>query len=358
MRSFALILAVISIAVLSGGHSYAELSDAVAPNIDMRIDSGRFPNLKPPVNRIESIIAENSNKTTVETNHAVWPFGDKQQGSNVQRKSPRKAFFLSALLPGLGETYVGAKRGIIMMGIEAFAWYYYTTNTKKGKDIEDDYQLFADTYWHYTDELDSNGEQLDINYWKWVQAIFDITGKPSKLDPYSDYAIINKQLEEAVNHTKSPIRGYSIHHLPATKTQQYYEMIGKYPQFVYGWEDIDDYEIVTDPETGEESRVYLNPTIVKEDGSIKYDENIRNIKSDLRTEYEDMRDESNQKLKQGQRGVHLMILNRVISSIQAARLAYLHNKKIDSELSQINIRFTERNICGDRVTMLYVSKKF
>jgi hypothetical protein len=29
------------------------------------------------------------------------------------------------------------------------------------------------------------------------------------------------------------------HHLPATKTQQYYEMIGKYDQFRYGWSDTD-----------------------------------------------------------------------------------------------------------------------
>ena len=34
---------------------------------------------------------------------------------------------------------------------------------------------------------------------------------------------------------------YLSHHLPDSKTQQYYQMIGKYEQFRWGWDDYDDY---------------------------------------------------------------------------------------------------------------------
>jgi hypothetical protein len=35
---------------------------------------------------------------------------------------------------------------------------------------------------------------------------------------------------------------YLSHHLPDTKTEQYYEMIGKYDQFRWGWDDYSDYD--------------------------------------------------------------------------------------------------------------------
>ena len=276
---------------------------------------------------------------------AIWPFGEKDESDNaeVKPKSSRKAFFLSFLLPGLGETYVGSKRGILFLGIEAVSWWLYMTNTNEGNDLEDDFQRFANTKWHYTDTTDSQGNEIDTNYWKWVQYHFRQIGLPDDIDT-NDHALIDEQLEQTVQNSRSSIFGYSIHNLPPKKTQQYYEMIGKYPQFVYGWEDIGD------PST--------NPTIRNEDGSINYNEAIQNINSPLRAQYENMRDDSNKKLKAGQRGIHIMLLNRVVSAIHAARLAYHHNQKLDSELSMINIQFTEKYILDNRVPMLMVTKKF
>jgi len=285
--------------------------------------------------------------TAPDVRPAVWPFGGGgDDKGTVKKKSTRKAFFLSFLLPGLGETYVGSKRGFINLGVEAVAWWMYLTNTREGNDLENDFRNFADTYWHYTDEVDSRGEALDFNYYKWLQYHFREVGLSDDVKP-TDYATIDEQLEAVVQKPKSSIFGHSVHHLPPTNTQQYYEMIGKYPQFVYGWEDIDD----------EVDGVPVNPTIRDENGIINYEEALHNIKSPLRNKYEDMRDDSNQKLKAGQRGIHLMILNRVFSGIQAARLAYKHNKKLDSELSSIDIRFTERYIIDNSVPMLIVSKR-
>ncbi|MGB8658566.1 MAG: hypothetical protein WCE90_12415 [Candidatus Zixiibacteriota bacterium] len=38
---------------------------------------------------------------------------------------------------------------------------------------------------------------------------------------------------------------YFSHHLPNSKTQQYYEMIGEYEQFSWGWDDYTDVEITS-----------------------------------------------------------------------------------------------------------------
>jgi hypothetical protein len=266
---------------------------------------------------------------------AVWPFGKKDGGSGAKPKSARKAFFLSLLIPGLGETYVGSKRGIAFLGIEAIAWWMYFTNTNKGYDIEDNFRAFADKYWHYNDEVDSDGNPLDFNYWKWVDYKYI---KDNSIGP-NDFEKIEVELEKNAD--------ISVHQLTGSngqldRNQQYYEMIGKYPQFIYGWEDIDD----------------LNQTIRKQDGTINYDESIKNIQSDLRDHYEDMRYDSNQKLKAGQHGIHIMIINRVLSAIDAGRLAYHHNKKLNSELSSVQVRVVEKRILDNKVPMVTITKKF
>ncbi len=71
-----------------------------------------------------------------------------------------------------------------------------------------------------------------------------------------------------------------------------------------------------------------------------------------------MRKSSNDALKAGQRGVYIMILNRVISAVHAARTAYKHNQKIDSELSNIDIKFVQKQVIDHKVPMLMISRKF
>jgi len=288
----------------------------------------------------------------------IWPFGKKEESAEakaVAPKSTRKAFFLSLLLPGLGEYYVGAKRGIAFLGVEAAAWWMYFHFTGKGNDLDDEFRRFADKNWRYGAGTD------EYSYVEWLANMMtensisaedlprkyeDLAGK----DAYMD-SITKKLIDKNV-------MGVS-HALPSTKTQQYYEMIGKYPQFVYGWEDIVGYTESVDSQ-GNMVKHYYNPALVDSAGIPKgnYGENIRNVKSPMRDHYEDIRYDSNQNLKKGQYGVNLMILNRIVSAIDAGRLAYHHNKGLESELSMVRVNVVSKQILDHKVPMLMLSKKF
>jgi len=287
-----------------------------------------FPKL---ADRILATDVNLSNQNTdTHVTPAVWPFS--KNDDKVKPKSTRKAFFLSLILPGLGETYVGSKRGIAFLGIEALAWWMYTTNTNEGNDKEDEFRAFADKHWHYYDEVASNGDPLGHNYWKWLEYKYI---KDDTIGP-EDYDKIQEELEKNAD--------ISVHHYTGRDDQQDYEMVGKYPQFVYGWEDI----------------VANTLLLQDDDGNFNgnFDISISDINSDLRDEYENMRDDSNKKLKAGQTGIHLMIINRVVSAIDAARLAYHHNKKLESELSSIRVRMVQKHIIDNNVPMITVTKKF
>ena len=301
-----------------------------------------------------------SSETASPTKAAIWPFGKSDEGekSIEKPKSARKAFFLSLILPGLGEAYVGSKRSFFFVGLEAAAWWMYMTNTKKGNDLEDDFRAFANTHWHYDDNTPEN---VEYNYWNWLKYHFNESFVEQALEQKfgddvvdnlqsTNYALIDSLLHETVKNSNSSIYDHAIETLPTTKTQQYYEMIGKYPQFIYGWEDIDDLDVNGNP---------LNPTLRDSLGvTNKYNEAIQNINSPMRIKYKDMRYDSNQKLKAGQRGIYIMLINRVLSAVDAGRLAYHHNKKMKSDLSMVRIHFVQKHIIDNEVPMIMITKKF
>ena len=125
---------------------------------------------------------------------------------------------------------------------------------------------FADYYWHYTDEVDSQGNILDFNYWIWLDSKYGLSNQG--IGPTDDEDITNYFYNNFLH----------IIFLPSEKNQQYYKGIGNYDQFIYGWEDIDD------KEDGE----YINPGIRDKNGEINFDMNIYEIKSPLRDKYLEM----------------------------------------------------------------------
>ncbi|MBN2010205.1 hypothetical protein JW960_12740 [candidate division KSB1 bacterium] len=193
---------------------------------------------------------------------------------------PKKALFFSVLLPGAGELYCKEYlRSLVFIGVEASAWAVYYSYNQKGKDKENEFETFADDNWDYD------------RYHTWEL----------EWDPDPE----NKKFSHSIplDNNGRPV-----------KTQQYYEMIGKYDQFLVGWEGV--------PE---------DLSANKEDANSVYD-----YIHQPREHYMDMRYDANQLLKNATKGVYLAMFNRIASAIDAAWVAKRHNRTIVTSLRMEN----------------------
>ena len=129
-------------------------------------------------------------------------------------KSVRRAFLYSLIVPGAGEFYAGSKiKAAAFLTLDVALWALYFNYHGQGKDKETEYQGFADDHWSE--------------------------------DKYIQYLILTYGIDSDRKKYKDPVTGDSVylsHHLPDTKTDQYYEMIGKYEQFTGGWDGLDNRE--------------------------------------------------------------------------------------------------------------------
>ena len=195
-------------------------------------------------------------------------------------KSPGRALLFSAILPGAGEFYAGArKRAAVFFGLEVAAWALWSSWNGEGNDIEDEFRKFADL-----DDSDDDGWDA-LAYLAWDSS--SISSRSSK----THHLPCRSFIEETENFDACP----------ETEKQQYYELIGKYNQFVAGWTDVIDQQ--------------GNPVEFSEIDSVE------NYHSDLRIAYEDRRNDSNKLLKRATNVTGLILVNHALSAIGAARAA-------------------------------------
>lgn len=145
---------------------------------------------------------------------------------SANKKSPVIAGLLSIVLPGAGEVYAESYwKAAIFAAVEVSAIVVATSYNKKGDNQTNYFQNYADGHW-------------DIKrYAEWT--IKNVSYINSSVDP-TKYSVING--DGSVNHAelnrleRDLGSGYS-HALPPHGEQQYYELIGKYPQYSHGWDD-------------------------------------------------------------------------------------------------------------------------
>jgi len=94
------------------------------------------------------------------------------------------------------------------------------------------------------------------------------------------------------------------HHLPDTRTQQYYEMTGKYNQFSWGWDDARLYD-----STLADMILAGGPPAITSPAVTPY--------SERRIAYEDMRGAANDKHRNADRLLAAVMLNHVASAFEA-----------------------------------------
>lgn len=196
----------------------------------------------------------------------------------------------SLVLPGAGEAMLGHKRGYLMMALDIFAWTQVAKNHSDGADLRDEYYAFADA--HYSDAnlaeaylASSTDVERDGMGELYFPSIGTITGE-SGLNALPLYV------------TKEEDR------------REYYENLGKWDQFVFGWDDflspqsyaqLPGNELYTP--TGDPKIDFANPWV-----------------SANRETYRLMRDESNDAFKSRDRWLYVNIGLRVFSVVQTAWL--------------------------------------
>lgn len=221
------------------------------------------------------------------------------------RKDIKKAFVYSLFLPGAGQLYVGSKtKAAVFFGVEVLAWTGKFLYDAKGDDKTDEFNRFADAYWskeNYDDFLEMNYGVSDDDSAYWY---------------------------------REPDSGLAFgHHLPDTKTQQYYEMIGKYDQFVFGWADVS-------PLTAEDTIIYKHTV------------------SQMRLTYEDMRYDANNMYDRATAALIVVMINHVISAGEAALAAKRHNDGIDEVSGPVSFRAKLAKIDRHHLPMVTMTYRF
>lgn len=183
------------------------------------------------------------------------------------------AMLASAILPGAGEVYVWTDtrklghllRAPVFMALDAYFWYSYDYNHDKGKEIKAEYEAFCDAHWSEERFLQLHPYCAGIGGCdSWEQYNEEAKGD------YWYFVYIPRELDR----------------------EEYYENCGKYDAFAFGWDDWDgDYD------------------------------NFRPWTPN-RTAYWAMRSESDDYLVKGDQFIMLLIINRVVSMLDAGWLAY------------------------------------
>ncbi len=187
-------------------------------------------------------------------------------------KSPAKAFFLSLAVPGLGQYYYGSKvKPVLFLGAEVASWVMYFNWHGEGEDITAEFEAFNREHW--------SRDRYEQQYLLWTYGVTDDDSLP-------------------------PATPGITHNLPDTRTQQYYEMTGKYDQFAWGWDDavlggnaLDDYSS-TDP-----------PPMIVSDATAPSSAN--------RLHYETRRNDANNAFDKATRMIFVSMANRLISAFEA-----------------------------------------
>ena len=206
--------------------------------------------------------------------------GFQEAGSSVSARPKRNiavAVIASAVLPGIGELYVatGSKkvshyiRAPLFLALDAYFWYSYRDNYDKGKEVKAEYEMFGDEHW--------SEERFLLQH------------------PYCD-GIGGCDSWEQYNEDAKGDYYYFVYIPKHLDHEEYYENMGKYDAFAFGWDDWNG------------------------------DYNDVEAWTPNRTTYWAMRTESDDYLLRADRYVMALIINRVVSMLDAGWLAYRYNR--------------------------------
>lgn len=211
---------------------------------------------------------------------------------NTGKKSILLATILSAAVPGAGQLYNGELwKTAIFVGLEAGLITAAILSNQKGDDKTKEFESYADENWSV------------VKYADWLIANRTALGLPEgnvTIDPNTSLKPWERVNWAELNH----VEGRFSHKLPRYGEQQYYELIGKYPQYNHGWKD------------------QLN------DNTPEYNSNL----TPMFLGYSQMRGEANDFYNAASRYVVFVVVNHILSAGEAAWSSAMFNKHLSMNL--------------------------
>lgn len=217
----------------------------------------------------------------------------KSLQNNPDKKSPYLGALFSGIIPGTGEFYAKSYiKGAIFLAVEAGLWIAYSSYESDGNSQTDAYQSYANQYWSMN------------KYANWL-VNQNFSGSAAITDPNTSNLEL---LREQVNVVEA--QNFS-HQLPAIGTQQYYELIGKYQNFVVGWADAD-------------------PNLNTNPGSVNY---YGTYRTQMYEDYSYSRQQANTYYDKATTSLTLVVLNHLLSAADGAWSVSMFNKDLKIKTS-------------------------
>jgi hypothetical protein len=211
--------------------------------------------------------------------------------STTMEKYPAKGLLYSLVLPGAGQWYAGAKlKSLAFVGVEISSILLWSNLNQQGDDIKIDYEALADNHW-ILDQWLQNMYLIDSEYG--ISAI----GTHDLKILLADGTIIGSNEDENENGTPDWDELGDEEVLDVIRDRDFYENIGKYNQFVGGWDDIGVEWWPEEKSVGDSIEIL--------------------IMTDNRYTYLDLRQDHNQYLQYAGYAVSAIMFNHVLSAIDA-----------------------------------------
>ncbi len=263
-------------------------------------------------------------KQTIELEDMDQDAGDDIIKVNYRKKSAALAMLASAAVPGVGAIYADytSWTGYVSLLIEGALWYGYAHYQNEGLNKESDYEDYADIYYDREKYKIAKNDMIAF----------------SETDIYDD------------NHFR----------LDDENTQHYYEDIGKYNKYVFGWDDWyekygpnQDYPEIPWVFDNDDRWLGNKPT----DGT-GVEGQCDAPYSAHRTTYISMRQDAEDSYTRADYFTWGVLLNHIVAILDAYRVTRAYNVEYLSQAPKFQFHI-QPIVCNERMTpMLMLSRKF